>query len=160
MVRVSRRVAKSAAVLAAALVLARFGLAEEPKLRYVQPPGLENTPRYSHAVVVESGRLVFVSGQIAHDASGKLVGPGDMRAQTKQVFENIREALRAAGTDFAHVVKIDSFLADMGQLDAYRDVRQQYLAGLAHPPASTTVGVTRLVSPDLLLEVDVVAVAK
>jgi len=150
--------AKTAAALAAALGLAGIGLAAEPKLRYVQqPPGLENNPRYSHAVVVEEGRLVYVSGQIAHDAEGHLVGRGE-RAQAKQVFENLKIALKAAGSDMAHVVRLNSYLTDMSQLPAYREVRQQYWGDSPHPPASTLVGVARLVEPEALLEVEAVAV--
>lgn len=130
----------------------------QSRIRHVQPAGLENNPRYSHAIVVEPGRMVYVSGQVARDAAGKVVGPGDMRAQTKQVFENLKIALEAAGSDFAHVVRLNSYLTDMSQMAAYRDVRTEYLAGLAHPPASTTIGVSRLVDPDLLLEVEAVAV--
>jgi enamine deaminase RidA (YjgF/YER057c/UK114 family) len=146
------------AVPAALVLLPVLARAQEGRIRHVQPPGLENNPRYSHAVVVDSGPLVFVSGQVAHDAQGRLVGKGDMRAQTRQVFENLKAALAAAGSDFAHVVRINSYLTDMSQLDAHRQVRQEFLAGLSHPPASTLVGVARLVDPDLLLEVEAVAV--
>lgn len=134
------------------------GVSAQSRIRHVQPAGLENNPRYSHAVVVEPARMVYVSGQVARDAAGKVVGPGDMKAQTKQVFENLKIALEAAGSDFAHVVRLNSYLTDMSQLAAYRDVRTEYLAGLAHPPASTTIGVSRLVDPDLLLEVEAIAV--
>ena len=130
----------------------------QSRIRHVQPAGLENNPNYTHAVVVEPGRMAYVSGQVARDAAGKVVGAGDMRAQTKQVFENLKIALEAAGSDFAHVVRLNSYLTDMSQMAAYRDVRREYLAGLAHPPASTTIGVSRLVDPDLLLEVEAVAV--
>ncbi|HKF43779.1 MAG TPA: RidA family protein [Thermoanaerobaculia bacterium] len=134
------------------------GAAAQTRMRHVQPSGLENNPRYTHAVVVEPGRMVYVSGQVARDASGKTVGAGDMRAQAKQVFENLKIALEAAGSDFAHVVKLNSYLTDMGQMAAYRDVRTEYMGSLAHPPASTTIGVSRLVDPDLLLEVEAIAV--
>ena len=130
----------------------------QTRIRFVQPAGLENNPRYSHAVVVEPGRMVYVSGQVARDAAGKTVGVGDMRAQSKQVFENLKIALEAAGSDLAHVVKLNSYLTDMGQIAAYRDVRVEYMGGLPHPPTSTTVGVARLIDPELLLEVEAIAV--
>jgi len=153
-----RFVVPFAAALAALTLAPASARAENPRIRHIQPQGLENNPRYSHAVVVESGPLVFVSGQVAHDAQGRLVGKGDMRAQTRQVFENLKAALAAAGSDLAHVVRINAYLTDMSQLDAHRQVRQEFLAGLSHPPASTLVGVARLVDPDLLLEVEAVAV--
>ena len=86
----------------------------QTRARYVQPAGLENNPRYSHAVVVEPGRMVYVSGQVARDSAGKTVGAGDMRAQAKQVFENLKIALEAAGSDLAHVVKLNSYLTGHG----------------------------------------------
>jgi reactive intermediate/imine deaminase len=145
-------------VFLAAMLGVAAGAAAQSRIRHVQPAGLENNPNYTHAIVVEEGRTVYVSGQVARDAAGKVVGQGDMKAQAKQVFENLKIALEAAGSDFAHVVRLNSYLTDMGQIAAYRDVRKQYFGDLAHPPASTTVGVSRLVDPDLLLEVEAVAV--
>src|SRR5262245_56714622 len=148
---------RSLPILAAALGIAGAAAAQS-RIQHVQPSGLENNPNYTHAVVVEPGRMVYVSGQVARDAAGKVVGPGDMKAQAKQVFENLKIALEAAGSDFANVVKLNSYLTDMTQMAAYRDVRKQYFGDLPHPPASTTIGVSRLVDPDLLLEVEAVAV--
>ena len=148
---------RSLVILAAMLGVAA-GAKGQSRVRYVQPAGLENNPRYSHAAVVEPGRMVYVSGQVARDASGKAVGVGDMRAQAKQVFENLKIALEAAGSDLAHVVKLNSYLTDMGQMAGYRDVRTEYMGSLAHPPTSTTIGVSRLVDPDLMLEVEAIAV--
>jgi reactive intermediate/imine deaminase len=143
--------------LLAALFLAASALAAEGGLRHVRPPASSDAPRYSQAVVVEGGTLVFVSGQIAYDAQRRVVGKGDMRAQTRQVFENLKAVLADAGTDLAHVVRLNAYLTDLSQLDAHREVRKEYLDG-SNPPASTLVGVARLVDPDLLLEVEAVAV--
>ena len=143
--------------LLAAPLLAASALAAEGGLRHVRPPASPEAPRYSQAVVVEGGTLVFVSGQIAYDAQRRVVGKGDMRAQTRQVFENLKAVLADAGTDLAHVVRLNAYLTDMSQLDAHREVRKEYLDG-ANPPASTLVGVARLVDPDLLLEIEAVAV--
>jgi reactive intermediate/imine deaminase len=112
---------------------------------------------YSHAVRLEldGATLVFVSGQLPLDAEGRLVGEGDMARQTEQVFENLRAILEANGASFRDVVKVGSYVTDMSQLAAMREVRVRYLA--EEPPASTLVGVSGLVLPDALLEVDVVA---
>ena len=112
---------------------------------------------YSHAVRLEldGAALLFVSGQLALDRQGKLVGEGDMARQTEQVFENLRAILEANGATFGDVVKIGSYLTDMSQLAAMREVRVRYLP--EEPPASTLVGVSRLVLPEALLEVEVVA---
>lgn len=113
---------------------------------------------YSHAVRVESGDAVWVhvSGQVALDADGRLVGPDDPRTQTEQVFENLQAILRANGASFADVVKISTFLTTLDDLAGVREVRSRYLP--AEPPASTTVQVVALVSPEFLIEIDVVAV--
>jgi len=113
---------------------------------------------YSHAVRVETSDAVwiYVSGQIAIDLEGRLVGPGDLRAQTRQVFENLRAILEANGATFADVVKIGTYLTTLEDLDAMREVRKEYLT--TEPPASTAVQVVALVVPDGMIEVDLVAV--
>lgn len=132
---------------------------QPPAVRFINPPGMEQTTRYTQLVEINSGRMVLVSGQVAVDKDGNIVGKGDMRAQTKQVFENLKTALQSVGATFDDVVKLNSFIVDMpANLPAYRDVRTEYLAKNAHPPASTTVGVSALVRPELLLEMEAVVV--
>jgi 2-iminobutanoate/2-iminopropanoate deaminase len=113
---------------------------------------------YSQAVRVETGDAVWihVSGQIAIDLEGNLIGPGDLRAQTRQVFENLRAILEAHGATFADVVKIGTFLTTLDDLAGMREVRSEYLT--SEPPASTAVQVVALVVPDALIEIDLVAV--
>jgi 2-iminobutanoate/2-iminopropanoate deaminase len=113
---------------------------------------------YSQAVRVETGDAVWihVSGQIAIDREGKLVGPGDLRAQTRQVFENLRAILEAHGATFADVVKIGTYLTTLDDLAGMREVRSEYLT--SEPPASTAVQVVALVVPDASIEIDLVAV--
>ena len=104
-------------------------------------------------------RTILISGQVAYDKDGKVVGKGDIRAQSKQVFENLKAALDAVGATFNDVAKLNTFMVNMPEsLEGYRDVRGQYLAKNEHPPASTTVGVAALVNPDLLLEVEALVV--
>ena len=113
---------------------------------------------YSQAVRVETGDAVWihVSGQIAIDLEGNLVRPGDLRAQTRQVFENLRAILEAHGATFADVVKIGTYLTTLDDLAGMREVRSDYLT--SEPPASTAVQVVALVVPDALIEIDLVAV--
>ena len=113
---------------------------------------------YSQAVRVETGDAVWihVSGQIAIDLEGNLVGSGDLRAQTRQVFENLRAILEAHGATFADVVKIGTYLTTLDDLAGMREVRSEYLT--SEPPASTAVQVVALVVPDALIEIDLVAV--
>ena len=113
---------------------------------------------YSQAVRVETGDAVWihVSGQVALDAKGTLVGAGDLRAQTRQVFENLRAILEANGATFADVVKIGTYLTTLYDLAGMREIRSEYLT--SEPPASTAVQVMALVVPDALIEIDLVAV--
>lgn len=154
-------------LLAPAIVLAMAGSlaaqTRDPKkaspdsdpVRFLNPSGLSHSPAYTHVVEIRSGRLVLISGQVAYDQDGHVVGKGDMRAQTTQAFENLKTALDSVGATLNDVVKINSFLVNMpDNLAAYREVRTKYLAGNQHPPASTTVGVAALVHPDLLLEME------
>jgi reactive intermediate/imine deaminase len=112
---------------------------------------------YSHAVRIETGDTlwIYVSGQIAFDATGNIVGRGDLRAQTEQVFENLARVLEANGASFEDVVKIQTFMTALDDLAGSREVRLRYLP--SEPPASTTVKVDALVVSDALIEVDVVA---
>jgi reactive intermediate/imine deaminase len=113
---------------------------------------------YSQAVRVETGDAVWihVSGQIAIDREGDLVGPGDLRAQTRQVFENLKAILEANGATFGDAVKIGTYLTTLDDLAAMREIRSEYLT--SDPPASTAVQVVALVVPDALIEIDLVAV--
>jgi enamine deaminase RidA (YjgF/YER057c/UK114 family) len=120
-----------------------------------------NAPRfYSHAVTAQGpGKLVYISGQVSWDRNGKVIGKGDMRAQSKQVFDNVTHALRAAGAGWKDVIKMNGYMVGMTpqRLAEYREVRGSYLDA-AQLPASTLVGVECLVDPDLLLEVEAVAI--
>ena len=113
---------------------------------------------YSQAVRVETGDAgwIHVSGQIAIDTESNLVGPGDLRAQTRQVFENLKAILEANGATFGDAVKIGTYLTTLDDLAAMREVRSEYLT--SDPPASTAVQVVALVVPDALIEIDLVAV--
>jgi reactive intermediate/imine deaminase len=112
---------------------------------------------YSHTVRIDldGGALLFVSGQVAFDGDGNLVGEGDMARQTERVFDNLRAVLEANGASFRDVVKITTFVTDMSALQTVRDVRRRYLAD--PPPASTTVEVAALFRPEALIEVEAVA---
>ena len=129
--------------------------------RNIQPEGLSRRvvagqTLYSHVVTVEGRRLVFVAGQLARDRDGNLVGKGDMRAQIRQVGENIKTALAAAGASLADLVKTTTFVTDIDEYLRHVDVRMEYFG--AALPTSTTVEVRRLSHPDFLVEVEAMAV--
>ena len=125
--------------------------------RFNNPTAISRPSGYSHVVEVTGGRTIYISGQVALDRQGNVVGPGDFRAQAQQVFENLRLALEASGASFKDVVKLNNYLVDMSQLPALRDVRDQFV-NTATPPASTTVEVRKLYRDDILLEVEAIAV--
>jgi enamine deaminase RidA (YjgF/YER057c/UK114 family) len=128
--------------------------------QHVNPAALGAPPRfYSHAVTIAGpAKLVYVSGQVSWGADGKVVGAGDMRAQCEQVFKNLTHVLRGAGAGWSDVIKMNGYMVGINadNVAAYREVRSGYLKA-KHLPASTLVGVTALVQPELLLEVEVVA---
>ncbi|MGH2945412.1 MAG: RidA family protein [Solirubrobacteraceae bacterium] len=111
---------------------------------------------FCQLTVARPGRVVHLSGAVAFDAAGNVVGEGDIVAQTRQVMENLRIALAAAGADFSHVVKITNYVTDAGEYPKIAPVRQEYLN---EPfPASTLVEVKSLIYPELLIEIEAVAI--
>jgi reactive intermediate/imine deaminase len=113
-------------------------------------------PYFAHAVKCSGGNLLFISGQISRDAKGNLVGKGDIKAQTRQVLENIKAILASQGANMESIVKVTVFLTDLRNFEAVAEVRQEYFQN--NVPASTLVGVTGLVSSDYLIEIEAIAV--
>ena len=109
---------------------------------------------FSHGT--RAGNMVFVSGQVAFDAQQQIVGLGDIKAQTRQVLENIKAVLEEAGATMDDVVKVTVFITDMGHFPQIHEVRAQYFKD--DYPASTMVEVKALAHPDLLIEMEAVAV--
>jgi enamine deaminase RidA (YjgF/YER057c/UK114 family) len=126
---------------------------------FLKPSGLAPGHGYTHAVVTKPGKLIFLSGQVANDPSGQLVGKGDLKAQTDQVFANLKTALAATGATFNDVVKITWYIKGYkpDDLPVLRGVRDKYV-NTAQPPASTLIGVASLFQEDYLLEIDAIAV--
>jgi enamine deaminase RidA (YjgF/YER057c/UK114 family) len=125
-------------------------------LKYLNPPTIAAPRGYTHIVEVSGGRTIYISGQVALDQAGRVVGAGNLRAQAQQVFENIKAALEAAGTSFANVVKLNYYLLDASQVQVVRDVRDKYV-DVENPPASTLVEVRKLARDEYLIEVEVIA---
>jgi reactive intermediate/imine deaminase len=111
---------------------------------------------FSNAVMAGPGQLYFISGQVAVDVNGHVVGTGDIRAQTRQVLENIKAALAAVGGTMDDIVCVNVFVVNMEHLAAIHEVRAEYWQ--RDYPASTLVQVAGLVHPDYLIEINAVAV--
>lgn len=130
------------------------------KKHYLNPEAVFEPRFFTHTVAVTGpAKLVYVSGQVSYDRDAKVVGKGDMAAQTHQVFRSIAANLEAAGATWRDVVKLNGYMVNLNpdSLRAYRETRERFLDAAALP-ASTLVGVERLVHADLLLEVEAVAV--
>ena len=122
----------------------------------IQPEGVWD-PRPRFAQVARAGNEIYVAGQVSVDESGETVGAGDIEAQTRQVFENLRRCLEAAGAGFDNVVKLNVYSTD---LDAHLPTIGAFRAKhFSEPVPSTTVQVSRLVRPEWLVEIEAVAVA-
>ena len=127
------------------------------QVKRTNPPTLSTPTGYTHVVEVTGPtKTVYIAGQIAFDKEGKVVGAGDMAAQAEQVFKNLQSALEAAGAKFSDVVKMNTYITDMAKAPAVREVRARYFGQTA--PASTLVQVVALARPELMLEIEVIAV--
>ncbi len=114
---------------------------------------------FSHATVAEaSGRLVFISGMLAKDTDGKTVGVGDPGLQTRQVCENLKAAVEEAGGTLADICRVDVYVRNMEHFDAIHAVRREYFSPPL--PASTMVEVTKMTTPDALIEINAIAALK
>ncbi|WP_156722196.1 RidA family protein [Streptomyces apocyni] len=124
--------------------------------RIPDPDGVFPATAYTH-VVLGTGQFVAISGQLALDAGGELVGPGDPAAQARQVFRNLRYCLAAAGADFDDVVKLTYFVTDTAFMPAVRAARDEFIDP-ERLPAASAVQVAGLVAPEFLLEIEALAV--
>ena len=112
---------------------------------------------FSHVVEVRGGRTLYIAGQLALDKDGNLVGRDDFRAQVEQIFKNLKARLEEGGATFKDVVKLNYYLTDASDMQAFRETRNSYI-NLENPPASTFVVVKRLVREEYLIEIEAIAV--
>lgn len=145
------------AILMLSLAAFAFGQsAPRPAVRFINPPTLSTPTGYTHVVEARGGRTLYISGQVALDSSGNVVGKGDFAVQATQVFENLKAALQAGGASLGDVAKMNMYVVDMSNVQALREIRAKYFTG--SPPASTLVEVSRLAREEFLLEIEVIAV--
>ena len=124
---------------------------------FLSPKSIHEPRGYSHAAKIGPGVLLFIAGQVALDGSGNLVGSGDFRAQSQQVFKNLQAAVEAAGGNFRDIVKLNVYTVDVSKLADYREVRDRYI-DVANPPTSTLIQVAALFRPAFMIEIEAVAV--
>jgi 2-iminobutanoate/2-iminopropanoate deaminase len=128
-----------------------------PKTQVSSPDLHAPMGHFSQAIMANSGgRLVFVSGMTARRADGTIAGIGDPEEQTRQVCENLKSAMQAAGGTLADICRVDVFVRNIEHFDAIHKVRREYFGDL--PPASTLVEVSKMVSAEYLIEINAIAV--
>ena len=128
-------------------------------LQRLTPTGLFKPAAYTQVIVAGGRRMVFIAGQVSIDAEGRLVAPGDLAGQVKQVFANLRTALEGAGATPADVTKITIYIVDYKpELRPLLGEARAAVFGPATLPASTLVGVQALAEPGYLIEVEAIAV--
>jgi enamine deaminase RidA (YjgF/YER057c/UK114 family) len=134
-------------------------VASSQQVDRMNPDGINKPATYSQVVRVNKGTMVFTSGIVSDNEKGEIIGKGDLKAQTKQCFENLKIALAAVGGEFKDVVKLNYYVVnyDRSQVGLIREVRSNYLDTKALP-ASTLAGVQALFHPDVLIEIEAIAV--
>jgi enamine deaminase RidA (YjgF/YER057c/UK114 family) len=128
---------------------------------FINPQALCKTHGWTHVVATCGGRTIHISGQTGIDAAGNVVGRGDLKRQTEQTFENLRLALAAVGATWNDVVATRLYVVGLKpeHVPIIREVRSRYVSA-EHPPASTLVGVSALVSLEWLIEIEATAFVK
>jgi|SRR5919108_281504 enamine deaminase RidA (YjgF/YER057c/UK114 family) len=127
------------------------------QIRCAGPPEPAGASHFSQAVAIAArGVMVFVSGMTARRPDGKIAGIGDVEEQTRQVCENIKNAIEAAGGSMDDVCRVDVYLRNIGDSERVNKVRRKFWR--APPPASTVVEVSKLASPEFLVQISAIAV--
>ncbi|HUB98018.1 MAG TPA: RidA family protein [Stellaceae bacterium] len=128
-----------------------------PKQQIISGKLSRPSGHFSQATMIEAkGRLVFLSGMTARKADGTMAGVGDIEAQTRQVCENLKAAIEEAGGTMDDICRVDVYIRNMEHFDAIHKVRREYFTPPA--PASTMVEVSKMTSPEALIEISAIAV--
>ena len=138
---------------------AAFAQSGKPLVEFRNSAEISSPPGYSHVVVVNGGKMIFLSGQVGLNKQGEMVGKEDFKVQAAQVFANLKAALAMAGASPKDVVKLNYYVVGLNRdkLMALREVRDGFIDKV-HPPASTLAGVQTLFREDAMLEVEAIAV--
>lgn len=129
------------------------------QVQFLNPDSLSKNPAFTNVVVVSGTvRTVYVGGQDAVDASGTIIGKGDLKMQTEQILQNIQAALAAGGARLEHVIKWNLYVLQGQSLNAGFEVFQRVWGNRPNPPAISVMFVAGLAHPDFLAEMDAIAV--
>lgn len=144
-------------IIAALLLALNTSLAADDDPRFVNPDGLFKPGTFSQIAIVKGSEIVFISGQTSRDEKSQVVGVGDLRKQTEQALVNLRIAVEAIGGSIADIAKITTYVVNLQPDDRFwigAMVKQHFPA----PPAHTLIGISALAAPELLVEIEAVAV--
>lgn len=141
------------------ITVTAFSQTDSSMVQFVNPSSVSTPKGYSHAAVIDLGscKMVIISGQVALDSAGNLVGKGDFAKQTEQVFINIKKIITELGGTMDHLVKVTNYVLDVSQVQTLRDIRNKYI-NTKNPPASTLAQVSKLFRDDILVEIEATAI--
>jgi 2-iminobutanoate/2-iminopropanoate deaminase len=136
-----------------------FSQTDTALVKFSNPASVSAPKGYSHVAQIDLGtcKMLIISGQVALDNKGNLVGKGDFGLQTQQVFQNIKSVVESAGGNMDNVVKLGYFVTDISQVQMLRSVRDKFV-NTKNPPASTLVQVSKLFRDDILIEIEATAI--
>jgi 2-iminobutanoate/2-iminopropanoate deaminase len=139
--------------------LGGFSQTDTSVVKFHNPTSLSMTNGYSHSAEIDLGnsKMLIISGQIAIDNKGNLIGKDNLAGQTEQVFINIKNIVAESGGTMDDVVKIGIFMTDISQFQTMRDVRNKFFSQ-ENPPTSTLVQVCKLIRDNLLIEIEATAI--
>ena len=136
-----------------------FSQSDTSVVKFINPSTISPPKGYSHAAVIDLGtcKMLIMSGQVAIDTKGDLIGKGDFSKQAEQVFQNIKNIVEDAGGNMNNIVKLGFYVLDVNQVPTLRLIRDKFV-NIKTPPASTLVQVSKLFRDDILLEVEATAI--
>src|SRR5271169_909604 len=132
---------------------------EPEQIQHINPDGLNKNPAFTNVVVVSGPvKTIYIGGQDAVDASGAIIGKGDIKIQTQQVLANLETAIKAAGGALEHIVKWNLYVVNGQSIQKGFEAFQQFWGRRPNPPVISMMFVSALANPDFLIEMDAVAV--
>ncbi|HEX2848115.1 MAG TPA: RidA family protein [Chitinophagaceae bacterium] len=152
---------KKGMVCCLALLVSLTGFSQEDTalIKMVNPSSVHTPKGYSHVAEINLGNctMLIISGQVALDGQGNLVGKDDVGKQAEQAFKNIRSCVTNAGGTMDNIVKLSYFILDASQVQKVRNARDKFI-NTAKPPASTLVQISKLFREDILIEIEATAI--
>lgn len=120
-------------------------------------PTVYSPIRYAQGIKTTGGTIVWISGQVSQDKNGKMVHKGDFAGQARQALSNLKAMVEAAGGTINDIIKVNTYLTDLRYREELARVRAEFFPE-GRLPASTLVGVAGLADPDMLVEIEAIAV--